>query len=149
MRDAIHRSIKLLACDAKLILIAKTARAMLFRHTRENSLMLRFVVVALTAVLSISAARAADVKVLAALAVQDALDPLAAQFSRTRGAAVRVDYSTVGAIRKRLAGGERADVVVLTADAIDEMDRAGELLAGTSAPVAATRTGLAIRAGAA
>jgi len=111
--------------------------------------MLRFVVVALTAVLSISAARAADVKVLAALAVQDALDPLAAQFSRTRGAAVRVDYSTVGAIRKRLAGGERADVVVLTADAIDEMDRAGELLAGTSAPVAATRTGLAIRAGAA
>ena len=111
--------------------------------------MLRFVALALAAILSVTAARAADVKVLAALAVQDALDPLAAKFSRERGAAVRVVYSTVGEIRKRLAGGERADVVVLTSDAIDEMDRAGELLAGTRAPVAATRTGLAIRAGAA
>ena len=111
--------------------------------------MLRFAAIALAGLLSIPAARAADVKVLAALAVQDALDPLAVQFSRERGAAVRVDYSTVGAIRKRLAAGEHADVVVLTADAVDEMDRVGELLAGTGAPVAATRTGLAIRAGAA
>ena len=90
---------------------------------------------------------AAEVKVLAALAVQDALGPLAARFSSRHGHAVQVAYSTVGAIRKRLADGERADVVVLTSEAIDEMDHAGELVAGASAPVAATRTGLAIRAG--
>jgi molybdate transport system substrate-binding protein len=97
----------------------------------------------------VTGACAAEVKVLAALAVQDALDPLAARFSGEHGHKVQVGYSTVGAIRKRLAGGETADVVVLTSEAIDAMDRAGELLAGASAPVAATRTGLAIRDGAA
>jgi molybdate transport system substrate-binding protein len=62
---------------------------------------------------------------------------------------MQVGYSTVGAIRKRLADGEKADVVVLTSEAIDEMERAGELVAGSGVPVAATRTGLAIRDGAA
>src|SRR4051794_14171361 len=113
----------------------------------------RFVAIAAVAIgaasgAPITGACAADVKVLAALAVQDALQPLAARFSNQQGHAVQVGYSTVGAIRKRLADGEKADVVVLTSEAIDEMERAGELLAGASAPVAATRTGLAIRAGA-
>jgi molybdate transport system substrate-binding protein len=111
--------------------------------------MLRFVAIALAGALSITAGHAAEVKVLAALAVQDALGPLALRFWRERGHTILIDYSTVGAIRKRLAGGERADVVVVTSEAADEMERAGELLVGTSAPVAATRTGLAIREGAA
>ena len=111
--------------------------------------MLRVVAIALAGALSITAGHAADVKVLAALAVQDALGPLALRFWRERGHTILIDYSTVGAIRKRLAGGERADIVVVTSEAADEMERAGELLAGTSAPVAATRTGLAIRDGAA
>jgi len=111
--------------------------------------MLRFVAIALAGVMSITIGHAAEVKVLAALAVQDALKPLAGRFSTERGHAVQVGFSTVGAIRKRLADGETADVVVLTAEAIEEMDRAGELVGGASAPVAATRTGLAIRAGAA
>jgi len=111
--------------------------------------MLRFVAIVLAGLASITSGQAAEVRVLAALAVQDALGPLALRFWRERGHTVLVDYSTVGAIRKRLADGERADVVVVTAEAADEMDRAGEFVAGTSAPVAATRTGLAIRAGAA
>ncbi len=111
--------------------------------------MVRVVAIVLAGLISAAASQAAEVKVLAALAVQDGLDPLAAKFTRQRGAVVHVDYSTVGAIRKRLASGERADVVVLTSEAIDEMQRGGELLAGASAPVAATRTGLAVRAGAA
>src|SRR5262249_1578928 len=110
--------------------------------------MLRLVAIALAGIMSINIGHAAEVKVLAALAVQDALNPLAAQFTREHGPVARVEYSTVGAIRKRLAGGERTDVVVLTAEAIDEMERAGELLAGSAAPGAATRTGLAIRDGA-
>jgi molybdate transport system substrate-binding protein len=110
--------------------------------------MLRVIAIVLLTLSSIASAKAADVKVLAALAVQDALDPLAARFSRDRGHAVQIAYSTVGAIRKRLAAGERADVVVLTAEAMEEMDHAGQLVAGSRAPVAATRTGLAIRDGA-
>jgi len=109
--------------------------------------MFRLAAIALAGFMSIATAPAAEVKVLAALAVQDALGPLTLQFWRQHGHAVRIDYSTVGAIRKRLADGERADVVVVTSEAADEMERAGELVAGTKAPVAATRTGLAIREG--
>jgi molybdate transport system substrate-binding protein len=118
-----------------------------FAQRPGEFVMLRFVVLALALAISITTGRAAELRVLAALAVQDGLDPLAERFTLERGHAVRVGYSTVGAIRKRLAGGERADVVVLTSEAIDEMERAGELVAGSGAPVAATRTGLAIRAG--
>src|SRR5690242_2784771 len=111
--------------------------------------MLRFVAIALAGIFSITTGHAAEVKVLAALAVQDALGPLALRFWRERGHTILIDYSTVGAIRKRLAGGERADVVVVTSDAAEEMDRAGEVVASTRTPVAATRTGLAVRDGAA
>lgn len=109
--------------------------------------MLRLVALALAGLASIATSQAAEVKVLAALATQDGLGPLALRFWRERGHTVRIDYGTVGAIRKRLADGERADVVVVTSEAAEEMDRAGEVVAGTRAPVAATRTGLAIRDG--
>ena len=108
--------------------------------------MLRTIAVALIA-LTAGSANAADVKVLAALVLQDALDPLVAAFGRDSGHKATIAYSTVGAIRQRLAGGERADVVVLTSDAIDAMARGGEVT--RHAPVAATLTGVAIREGAA
>jgi molybdate transport system substrate-binding protein len=108
--------------------------------------MLRHAAVILITVMSAATGQAAEVKILAALAVQDALDPIGASFSRDSGHTARIAYSTVGAIRKRLAAGERADVVVLTSDAVEEMSRSGEL--SGSGPVAATRTGVAIRAGA-
>jgi molybdate transport system substrate-binding protein len=107
----------------------------------------RLLSIALIAILSVAGARADEIKVLAALAVQDGLNPLGAQFSRDSGHHVAIAYSTVGAIRKRLADGERADVVVLTTEAIEDMDRLGQL--ASHAPVAATRTGVAIREGAA
>ena len=104
------------------------------------------VTVGLVTVMAVSAGAAADIKVLAALAVQDALDPIATSFARDSGHRAQIAYSTVGAIRQRLAAGERADVVVLTADAIDDMARLGQVSGPT--PVAATRTGVAFRDGA-
>jgi molybdate transport system substrate-binding protein len=115
------------------------------QHVGRN-IMLRTIAVALIA-LTAGSANAADVKVLAALVLQDALDPLVAAFGRDSGHKATIAYSTVGAIRQRLAGGERADVVVLTSDAIDAMARGGEVT--RHAPVAATLTGVAIREGAA
>jgi molybdate transport system substrate-binding protein len=108
--------------------------------------MVRIIAVALIA-FTAGTASAADMKVLAALVLQDALDPLVAAFARDSGHKATIAYSTVGAIRQRLAGGERADVVVLTTDALDAMARSGEV--GEHAPVAATLTGVAIREGAA
>jgi molybdate transport system substrate-binding protein len=118
------------------------------RQHREDNTMRRCIAAVLIALASTTASHAADLKVLAALVLQDALGRIVPGFSRD-GRTVEIGYSTVGAIRQRLAAGERADVVVLTSDAIEAMDRAGELLAGQSTPVALTRTGVAIRDGAA
>jgi len=109
--------------------------------------MRRWGAILLIVVLSSVASDAAELKVLAALVLQDALGRLGPDFARERGDTVEIACSTVGAIRQRLAAGERADVVVLTSDAVEALDRSGALAA--SAPVAATRTGVAIRAGAA
>ena len=109
--------------------------------------MRRCIAVGLIVLASTTASHAADLKVLAALVLQDALGRIVPSFSRD-GRQVEIAYSTVGAIRQRLAAGERADVVVLTADAVEAMDKAGELVAGASVPVALTRTGVAIRDGA-
>ncbi|HUI98145.1 MAG TPA: substrate-binding domain-containing protein [Xanthobacteraceae bacterium] len=108
--------------------------------------MRRLIAALLIAAATGGTSEAADLKVMAALVLQDALDAIVADFSRAGGREVEVAYSTVGAIRQRIAAGERADVVVLTADAIDAMAREEKL--GRSAPVALTRTGVAIRDGA-
>ena len=109
--------------------------------------MRRSILGVLIALMAATAGQGAEVKILAALAVQDALGPIGAGFSRDSGHTAVIAYSTVGAIRQRLAAGERADVVVVTADAVDDMGRLGQL--SDPLPVAATRTGVAIREGAA
>jgi molybdate transport system substrate-binding protein len=116
------------------------------KRNPEGHAMLRYVAVVLVTFIAAATGQAAEVKIFAALAVQDALGPIGASFSRESGHTAQIAYSTVGAIRKRLAAGERADVVVLTAEAVEDMERLG-LLSG-HAPVAATRTGVAIREGA-
>jgi molybdate transport system substrate-binding protein len=108
--------------------------------------MLRYVAGVLIAVMAVTAGEGAEVKILAALAVQDALGPIGASFSRDSGHTSQIAYSTVGAIRQRLAANEHADVVILTAEAVDDMARLGQL--SNPMPVAATRTGVAIRDGA-
>jgi molybdate transport system substrate-binding protein len=124
----------------------ESSDVVLVGNTQEGNTMLRFAAVVFITLSAATAGKAADVKVLAALAVQDALDAIGASFSRDSGHTAQIAYSTVGAIRKRLAAGERADVVILTADAINEMARKERL--SDSAPVAATRTGVAVRDGA-
>ena len=89
--------------------------------------MLRYVAGVLITVMAATAGEGAEVKILAALAVQDALGPIGASFSRDSGHTAQIAYSTVGAIRQRLAAGERADVVILTAEAVDDMARLGQL----------------------
>src|SRR5712691_973670 len=116
------------------------------RQHLKGMTMLRYVAALLIGIMSSVAGEAAELKIFAALVLQDALGRIAPQFARDSGHAANVTYSTVGAIRQRLAAGERADIVVLTSEAIEALDHAGTLVSST--PVAATRTGVAIRDGA-
>jgi len=113
---------------------------------------LRRALVTLCLVLSVAAiatvAMAAEVRVLSGGAVKAALTELAETWGRETGNRVTITYATTGASLQKLAAGEPADVVVLTAEAIDQLAARGTVLTGTKADVARVGIGVAVRAGA-
>lgn len=104
--------------------------------------------VPLVLVFGASAAGAAEIHVLSAGAVQEAEKSLAAEFGRQTGDHVTFVFGTVGAIQGRLKSGERADVIVLSASAIDTMAKARELIGNAGTPLAKVGIGVAVREGA-
>lgn len=85
-------------------------------------------------------------KLLSALAVQAVVQPAAADFTRESGLQVEMTFGPVGALQAKLAGGETADLTILTAPVMTEMQLAGTIVGRTDL----ARTGIAVtvRAGA-
>jgi molybdate transport system substrate-binding protein len=93
-------------------------------------------------------AAAADLKVMSAAAVEEPFEKLAADFSRENGHKVQATFGPVGAMQAKLKGGEKADVIVLSAAAMEELDMAGSLLPGSRADLGRATASVAVRAGA-
>jgi len=91
---------------------------------------------------------AAELTVLSGGAVKAALTELAETWGRETGNRVTITYATTGASLQKLAAGEPADVVVLTAEAIGQLAAKGTVIAGTMADVARVGIGVAVREGA-
>jgi molybdate transport system substrate-binding protein len=87
-------------------------------------------------------------RVLSAGAVRSALEEIAAEFTRATGTRLDIAFNTVGAHKKNLAAGEKADVIILSASAIGELELAGSLAAGSRADLGRVVTGVAMREGA-
>src|SRR6202035_2952867 len=102
---------------------------------RGGSLMCRrFALSLLTAIplaLSAGHAGAADIYVVGAGAIEEPFEALTAEFSRDTGHKVHAIFGPVGGMLAKLKGGEKADVIVLSAAALDELEKAGSLLAGS------------------
>ena len=76
--------------------------------------MLRHVIATLVVLaLSSGLARASEIRVLAAVAVQDPLDRLAQAFSRATGHKVTIGYGLTGPILADIKAGKPADAIVL------------------------------------
>ena len=101
-----------------------------------------------TAPLSQTAANAAEVRVLASVALTSALDELTPTFERTSGNKVTTVYGLAADLRKRVLDGESADVVILTAAAMDDLQKQGKLVPGSLVNVGGTEVSVAVRAGA-
>jgi molybdate transport system substrate-binding protein len=86
-------------------------------------------------------------KVLSAGAVKYVVTDFAPKFARETGHRVEFTFGTIGAVRKRLANGETADVIVGTAPAIAEIEQAGVLVAGSRTELGRTLTGICVRDG--
>ncbi len=102
------------------------------------------VIVAMSAVLT--AASAADVKVLTTGAMKPVLLDVVAGFQQDSQTIVNLDNDTVGALVKRIQGGAAFDVVVLTPAGIDELVKAGKVSPGVD--LARAGIGVMVKAGA-
>ena len=104
--------------------------------------------------LTAAAAQADEIKVMPSGAMSAALRELTPAFERASGSTLVIvsGGSVAGvadSIPDRLAHGERADVVIMAANGIDELAKAGRLVAGSRADLARSSIGIAVRSGAA
>ena len=89
------------------------------------------------------------VRVLSTLALKGAVGSLAARFEAEGGARIDADFAPTLALLKRLRGGEGADVVILTKEALDDLAVKGTVVAASCADLARSFVGIAVKAGAA
>jgi molybdate transport system substrate-binding protein len=76
-----------------------------------------------------------------------AVEALTRDFTARTGHDVALDFGTVGALQAKIASGESADVIVLAVPAMDKLEKAGALVAGSRADVAGTFIAVCVRAG--
>jgi molybdate transport system substrate-binding protein len=92
-------------------------------------------------------AAGAEIKVLTAGAFKQVLLALLPDFERTSGHKVTVENDTVGALTKRIEGGEVFDLAVLTPKAVDDLAKEGKFAAGSRANLARVGVGVVVKDG--
>jgi molybdate transport system substrate-binding protein len=93
------------------------------------------------------AANAAELKVLASVALTSALNELAPAFERATGNKLAVRYGLAAELKKQLLEGETADVVILISPMMSDLERQNKLVAGSLANVGGTAVSVVSRAG--
>ena len=96
---------------------------------------------------TITCASAAELKVLVTTAMKAAIDELAPRFESGSGHKLRITYGPSGALTKRIADGEPADLVVI-AGGVDDLAKQSKIVPDSRIDVARVRIGVAVRKGA-
>lgn len=91
----------------------------------------------------------AELKVLGAGPVKRGITQLAAQFEKTSGHRVAVEFIGAPTVRERVLAGEAVDVAVVPQSAMEEFSAQGKVAVGTRITLGRSRMGLAMRKGAA
>jgi molybdate transport system substrate-binding protein len=88
------------------------------------------------------------VRVLSTLALKGAISSLAARYQADSGVRIDADFAPTLALLERLRGGESADVVILTKEALDDLAAKGTVVADSCADLARSFVGIAVKQGA-
>ena len=88
-----------------------------------------------------------EVRLFSTLGLRGALVGLAQQYQATRGVALEVDYAPTVGLLKRLREGEKADVLILTREGLDELVAEGTVVASSKVDLARSYVGIAVKAG--
>lgn len=91
------------------------------------------------------AANAADVKVLCASGMREIVSELQPRLGQIVGQLVSVSFGEAGDLRKRIQGGEIADVGVLPRIVLDQVVGDGNIIPGTTIDIAQSSIGIGVR----
>ena len=89
-----------------------------------------------------------EVKVFVGGAMTVPVKEAGAAFARSSGSTLVYVSDTTGALQKRLAAGEKADIVIVAAPAMDTLQKENRVVAGSRVDLARALIGVAVRAGA-
>jgi molybdate transport system substrate-binding protein len=89
-----------------------------------------------------------ELKVLVGGAMSEPVAEVGEAWARSSGNRFVYVRDTTGALQKRLASGEPADVIVLAAPGMDALEKDGRIVAGTRVDLARALIGVAVRVGA-
>lgn len=97
--------------------------------------------------LAVAPANATELRLMAATALKDALEPLAREFEAATGRKVTLVFAGTVATRDRIRRGEAADVVLIGSDALDALVTEGLLQRDGRRDIARSGLGAGVRAG--
>jgi molybdate transport system substrate-binding protein len=95
----------------------------------------------------VCSASAAEIRVMASTGVSAMFQKLIPPFEASSGHKVNISYDTSNIIMRKIAAGEVADVVVLTAPLIEQLAQQGKVTPGSRKDLARSGIGVAARAG--
>jgi molybdate transport system substrate-binding protein len=99
-------------------------------------------------VFGVAAAAAAEVRVFSAGAMKAMVTELSEGFTKETGHTVVITADTGGGLRKRVEGGEKADVLVAPDAVMDALVKSNHVVADSRHDLARTAVGVAVREGA-
>jgi molybdate transport system substrate-binding protein len=97
---------------------------------------------------SAGAAKAAEIKLLSANALESAMTGLLMEFEKSSGHKVTSEYRTAGAVADRIQKGEAVDVTIVTRSQIDALLKQGRIIENSRADIAKVGIGVFVRRGA-
>jgi molybdenum ABC transporter, periplasmic molybdate-binding protein len=108
---------------------------------------MRFVAAIAIALLPL-AAHAVEITVMSGGAVKSAFTDAVKRYEQKSGNQVSATFAPAGDLRKKIAAGESADVLVVPRENLAEFESSGALAAGTQRDLAGVAMGAAVRTGA-
>jgi molybdate transport system substrate-binding protein len=106
------------------------------------------IIAATSALLSPIMAEAAEIKVISTQATEETYKELVPQFEKASGHKVATVFNGTLNVNKRLADGESYDLIIMSANSIDEHLKSGKIVAGSRVDLARSGVGVAVKAGA-
>lgn len=110
--------------------------------------MKRAIVSCVIAFLATGQCLAAELAVISIGAVRAPFNICAGAWEEATGNKVRASFDPAGEVRKKLAAGEIADVLIMPADALAALEKDGRVVAGSKRDLGAVAMGAAVKKGA-